>query len=119
MSARILVIEDDGGILAMLDRGLHVAGHLAAFAGDLASARHAWTDDYDIVLLDVMLPDGNGLDLLAERRSIGDRTPVVLLSAREEGELRERAASAGADEFLAKPFAYADLLACIERLTRQ
>jgi len=64
-----------------------------------------------------MLPDGNGIELLAARRAAGDATPTVLLSAREEAALRDRATAAGATAYLTKPFAYADLLACVEELT--
>ena len=117
MRARLLVIEDDAGIRAMLERGLRVAGHEPTFAGDLTEGRTIWDDAFDLVLLDVMLPDGNGLELLAERRSAGDRTPVVLLTAREEAQLRERASAAGATAFLAKPFAYDELLVLIATLT--
>jgi DNA-binding response OmpR family regulator len=103
----------------MLERGLGIAGHQVVFADTLAAARAAWTsvDAYDIVLLDVMLPDGDGIDLLTARRAQGDRTPTVLLTAREEAELRERAAAAGADAYLSKPFAYPELLACISRFS--
>ncbi len=118
MTIRILVVEDDRGIRRVIERGLGLAGHEPLFADDVAGARALWSSDgFDLVLLDVMLPDGNGLELLAERRAAGDRTPVVLLSAREEAELRDRASSAGATEYLKKPFAYRDLLACVARLT--
>lgn len=117
MSARVLVVEDDAGVRRVIERGLRLAGHVPAFAGDLASGRALWSDGaFDVVLLDVMLPDGNGIDLLAERRAAGDTVPVVLLSAREEAELRERATVAGATDYLPKPFAYVDLLACVRRL---
>jgi two-component system, OmpR family, response regulator QseB len=115
--SRILVIEDDAGIRAMLERGLRVGGHEATMAQDVSSGRRAWSSDpFDLVLLDVMLPDGDGIDLLAERRAAGDGTPTVLLTAREEAELKERASLAGASAYLPKPFAYAELLACIRRL---
>ena len=120
MSSRILVVEDDPGIVTMLERGLRLAGHRVTAATDLDAARAAWHDPthWDLVLLDVMLPDGDGIELLGERRAVGDATPCVLVTAREEDDLRDRAAAAGADEYLPKPFAYTDLLACIERLTR-
>jgi DNA-binding response OmpR family regulator len=117
MSVRVLIVEDDRGIRRVIERGLSLAGHVTVFGEDLAAGRSLWTDDrYDLVLLDVMLPDGNGIELLAERRAAGDPTPVVLLSAREEAELRVRGSAAGATGYLKKPFAYADLLDCVERL---
>ena len=116
MTGRILVVEDDGGIRRVIERGLRLAGHDPTFAQDLAAGRERWTDAaYDLVLLDVMLPDGNGIELLAERRAAGDATPVVLLSAREAADLRDRAIEAGATDYLKKPFAYGDLLACVAR----
>ena len=116
MSVRVLVVEDDAGIRRVIERGLRLAGHATTFAEDVAGARDQWAAGrYDVVLLDVMLPDGDGIELLAERRAAGDLTPVVLLSAREEGELGGRAASAGATDYLKKPFAYGDLLACVAR----
>jgi two-component system, OmpR family, response regulator QseB len=119
MSARILVVEDDGGIVTMLRRGLRLAGHEVSVAPDLAGARDLWVADgrWDVVLLDVMLPDGDGLELLAERRAAGDQTPCVLVTAREEGDLHDRATAGGASAVLPKPFAYADLLALVDRLT--
>ena len=115
MSLRILAVEDDLGIRRLLERGLRLAGHQVVTAEDVATGRTAWeSGGYDVVLLDVMLPDGDGIALLDERRSAGDRTPAVLLTAREEGELSERAHAAGASAHLAKPFAYAELLRCLE-----
>lgn len=116
MSGRILVVEDDGGIRRVIERGLRLAGHVPTLADDLASGRDRWAvGAYDLVLLDVMLPDGDGLELLAELRAAGDATPVVLLSAREAADLRDRATGAGATDYLKKPFAYDDLLACVSR----
>jgi DNA-binding response OmpR family regulator len=117
--AHILVVEDDPGVRAVLERGLRLAGHVPIMAEDLAGGRAEWASKrFDLVLLDVMLPDGDGLTLLAERRRAGDETPTLLLTAREESELHQRAALAGATDYLAKPFAYADLLARVERLAR-
>jgi DNA-binding response OmpR family regulator len=118
MRARILVVEDDEGIRRTIARGLRVAGHDPAFATGAADGRARWAESsWHLVLLDVMLPDGNGLELLDERRRAGDRTLVVLLSAREEADLRSRAVAAGASDYLKKPFAYADLLALVARYT--
>ncbi|HSI99765.1 MAG TPA: response regulator, partial [Patescibacteria group bacterium] len=95
--ARILVVEDDRGIATMLERGLRLAGHRVTLAAGVGEARTAWVaEPFDLVLLDVMLPDGDGIELLAERRAAGDEVPAVLLTAREEGELHERADRAGA-----------------------
>lgn len=116
-ATRILVVEDDRGIATMLKRGLRLAGHHVTVADRAASARATWeAGRFDLVLLDVMLPDGDGIDLLAERRAAGDDVPAVLLTAREEAELHERAGRAGATDYLPKPFAYADLLALVRRL---
>ena len=115
--ARILVVEDDRGIATMLGRGLRVAGHAVTVVGGVEEARTEWVAGrFDVVLLDVMLPDGDGIELLAERRATGDDVPAVLLTAREEAELHDRADRAGATAYLPKPFAYADLLALIERV---
>ncbi len=116
MSARVLAVEDDAGIASVLLRGLRLAGHEPSLAATAEAARVAWRNgSFDLVLLDVMLPDGDGLDVLAESRAMGDSTPVVLLTAREEAELTVRAVAAGAAGHLAKPFAFADLVACVER----
>jgi len=64
----------------------------------------------------VMLPGINGIDLCAERRAAGDRTPVIVLTARDEDRVRERGAAAGADAFVLKPFKYADLVGIVARL---
>lgn len=116
MRARVLAVEDDARIASVLERGLRLGGHEVTIAATALEGSAAWRSGaFDLVLLDVMLPDGDGLDLLAEARSAGDATPVVLLSAREEAELARRAVPSGASAYLAKPFAYADLLACVER----
>ncbi|HEX2883944.1 MAG TPA: response regulator transcription factor [Candidatus Limnocylindria bacterium] len=117
MSRRILVVEDDPGVRSVLDRGLRLAGYEPTLAVDIAGARARWAEGpWDLVLLDVMLPDGDGLDLLTDRRTAGDATPVVLLSAREETELRARAQAAGVDASIGKPFSYQELLDTVRGL---
>jgi DNA-binding response OmpR family regulator len=118
--ARVLVVEDDRGIATMLERGLRLAGHEVVTSPTMAAGRSTWESGaFELVILDVMLPDGDGIDLLAERRAEGDETPALLLTAREEADLRERADRAGASAYLPKPFAYADLLTTVERLIRR
>jgi two-component system, OmpR family, response regulator QseB len=117
MSARILVVEDDPGVRRVLERGLRLAGHVVTMTEDVAGGRAAWAGGtFDLVLLDVMLPDGDGIALLTERRLAGDATPTILVTAREESELHQRAVAAGATDYLAKPFVYTDLLERIEAL---
>jgi DNA-binding response OmpR family regulator len=116
VSVAVLVIEDDARVRGVLDRGLRLAGHRPILAEDLRAGRQRWeAGGFDVVLLDVMLPDGNGIDLLSERRAAGDPTPAIVLTARDEADLRDRATDAGASDFLTKPFAYGDLVACIAR----
>jgi two-component system, OmpR family, response regulator QseB len=116
MRRRILVIEDDEGIGSVLERGLELAGYDVTVAATARSGRAAWrTGGFDLILLDLMLPDGNGLDLLDECRATGDTTPVVLLTAREPLNAAEQTRSDTADARLMKPFDYAELVACVDR----
>jgi two-component system response regulator QseB len=113
--SRILLIEDDQRVQAVVALGLSLGGHEILRADNLAGGREAWeTEEVDVVILDLMLPDGDGIDLLAERRSAGDSTPVLLLTARDVHQLGDRAV--GASAHLGKPFAYAELLDVVQRL---
>ena len=117
MRGRILVVEDDAGIARILRRGLSLQGLEVEVAEDGPRGREAWaTGGFDLVILDVMLPGVDGIDLCAERRAAGDGTPVLVLTAREDDSIRGRGRAAGADAFLAKPFAYAELLETVGRL---
>ncbi len=110
MSARILVVEDDPPIASVLERGLALAGYAVEVAEDGPSGLARWMGgDWSAVVLDVMLPGMDGVDVCGARRAEGDRTPVLMLTARDDEVLREAARAAGADAFLTKPFAYADL----------
>jgi DNA-binding response OmpR family regulator len=118
MTQRILVIEDDRPIAIVLERGLVLAGYTVELAEDGPSGLARWTEGgWSVVVLDMMLPGMDGVTLCATRRGQGDRTPVVLLTARDDEQLRGAARAAGADEFLTKPFVYADLVATLERLS--
>ena len=114
---RILVVEDDPRIAAILHRGLQARGFEVTVAEDGSRGRAAWeADRFDAVLLDVMLPGIDGISLCAERRRAGDRTPVIMLSAREDDDARTRGLAAGAADYVTKPFSYRDLLSRLDRL---
>lgn len=101
---RILVIEDDPVLLDGLEAGLGLLGATVDTVSLCADAHAALgTTTFDAVVLDLMLPDGSGLDLLAKIRSAGDRTPVLLLTALDEVSDRVRGLDAGADDYLGKP----------------
>ncbi len=114
---RVLVIEDDARIAHLLKRGLGLKDLDVTVAEDGDAGRQAWTTgEYDVILLDVMLPGIDGISLCKERRAAGDTTPVILLTARGEESARDRGIAAGATDYVTKPFAYADLTGRIYRL---
>jgi two-component system, OmpR family, copper resistance phosphate regulon response regulator CusR len=117
---RILVIEDESKVARAVRDGLRAEGYGAEVAatGDdgLALARR---DPFDLVVLDLMLPGRGGLDVLAELRRAGDATPVLVLTARDTVADRVSGLDAGADDYLVKPFAFAELLARVRALLRR
>ena len=118
MNARVLVVEDDPPIASVLERGLALAGYTVDVAEDGPSGLARWSEGgWTAVVLDVMLPGMDGVAVCAARRAAGDPTPVLLLTARDDDELREAARACRADAFLTKPFAYADLLATLRRIS--
>jgi two-component system OmpR family response regulator len=117
---RILVIEDDVSIAAFVSRGLREAG----FAVDTAADGHeglakATSASYDAAIVDLMLPGRDGLSVVAELRRNGFTTPVLMLTARRSVEDRVRGLESGADDYLIKPFAFAELLARVHALIRR
>lgn len=125
---RILWMEDDAVLRETVRRSLTDAGHRVDAAGHLAEGRHFWSvQSYDAVLLDLNLPltgqsgaeQGSGLDLLRERRRRGDRTPVLVLTARNRTEERIAGLDAGADDYLGKPFDLAEVDARLRALVRR
>ncbi|MEY2621183.1 MAG: hypothetical protein RIT26_1003 [Pseudomonadota bacterium] len=125
---RILWMEDDAVLREMVWRSLTDAGHRVDVAGHIADGRHFWSvQTYDAVLLDLNLPlsgqagsdQGSGLDLLRERRRRGDRTPVLVLTARNRTEERIAGLDAGADDYLGKPFDLAEVDARLRALVRR
>jgi DNA-binding response OmpR family regulator len=117
---RILVVEDERKIAGFLSRGLGEEGHRVDVVGDLAAARTAVeAADYDLMLVDRMLPDGDGLALVRELRRRRVATPAICLTARDRVEERVEGLSGGADDYLVKPFAFEELLARIAAVTRR
>ena len=117
---RILVVEDHLDTRRMLEGALREAGHAVVAAPDLETARNRLAEGgFQVVLLDWMLPDGSGPDLCRQMRRDGDTTPVLVLTARGGVEDRVEGLDAGADDYLRKPFAVAELLARVRALTRR
>ena len=117
---RILLVEDDPVLRAVIHSSLADAGHRVDEAGTLAVARHLWhVQPFDAVLLDLNLPDGSGLSALREARARGDRTPVLVLTARNRTEERVAGLDAGADDYLGKPFELSEVEARLRALVRR
>lgn len=117
---RILVVEDDPILSDGLRVGLGMFGVTLDVVANCADGRAAVAStEFDAVVLDLMLPDGSGLDLLAELRSRGDRTPVLLLTALDQVSDRIRGLDAGADDYLGKPFDLDELAARVRAISRR
>lgn len=116
---RILVVEDEKKIAGFLQRGLAEEGHRVDVAGDLAAARAALSETYDLLIVDRMLPDGDGLSVVRELRRQRKPTHAICLTARDRIEERVEGLYGGADDYLVKPFELAELLARIAAVTRR
>jgi len=117
---RILVVEDEPKIAGFLTRGLEGEGHRVDVVSDLEAARLAVrVERYDLLLVDRMLPDGDGLAVVRELRRDNDRTPAICLTARDRVEERVEGLYGGADDYLVKPFEFDELLARIAAVTRR
>jgi two-component system OmpR family response regulator len=117
---RILVIEDDAVAASYLLKGLGECGHVVDHAADgeqgLEMAR---SSDYDVLIVDRMLPRLDGLRMIEQLRAADDLTPVLVLSALGEVDQRVEGLKAGGDDYLTKPFAFAELLARVDALARR
>lgn len=120
MTGRVLIVEDDDAIATGLALNLKLAGHASAIARDGVEAlKHAEDEDFALILLDINLPKKNGLEVLTALRQADNLVPVIVLSARE-GEFDKVAAlRLGADDYVTKPFALAELLARIDAVLRR
>jgi two-component system, OmpR family, response regulator len=117
---RVLVVEDETRMAALLKRGLEEEGYAVDVAADGTEGLWLTTEhDYGVILLDAMLPGVDGFEVCARLRSLNKWAPVVMLTARDSIEDRVRGLDAGADDYLVKPFAFAELLARVRALLRR
>jgi len=116
----ILLIEDDSRVAAFVAKSLKEEGHLVEHCADGETGlTQASAERYDAIVLDRMLPRLSGLEVLEAIRGTGDATPVLVLSALGDTEERVRGLRAGSDDYLAKPFSVAELVARVEALGRR
>ena len=117
---RILVVEDERVAAEVLARGLREHAYAVDVAADGAAAlEQAATNDYDLILLDVLLPRVNGIDVCRRLRAGGLATPILMLTARGEPDQRVEGLDVGADDYLAKPYHFPELLARVRALLRR
>lgn len=117
---KILIVEDDNYLREITVRSLEKERYVVSQAPDYRTALQKIEDyDYDCILLDIMLPDGSGLDLLEELRALGKRTNVIILSAKDSLEDKVNGLELGADDYLPKPYHLAELHARIRSLLRR
>ncbi len=116
---RVLIIEDEQALRRNLQRGLEEEGYQVIPAASIGEARSALAHDPDLILLDLVLPDGNGLDWLREFRTQKYRQPVLIVTARDSIADRVQGLDAGGDDYLVKPFSFHELLARLRALGRR
>jgi two-component system, OmpR family, response regulator MprA len=117
---QILVVDDEPAVRDSLDRALRLEGYQVDLAADGAEALSSLTDESpDAVVLDLMMPRVDGLEVCRRMRQAGDRTPVLMLTARDAIDDRVAGLDAGADDYLVKPFALRELLARLRALLRR
>jgi two-component system response regulator MprA len=116
----VLVVDDDPAVRASLRRALRLEGYSVGLAGDGAEALAAVDADApDVIVLDLMMPPPDGLEVCRRLRRAGNRTPILMLTAREAVGNRVEGLDAGADDYVVKPFALAELLARLQALLRR
>jgi DNA-binding response OmpR family regulator len=118
--ANILIVEDEPQVSALLVEQLHADGFAAAVAsGGHAALAMAEADDYDLCVLDLGLPDTDGLSVLSELRARGRRMPIVILTARADVGDTVAGLEAGADDYIAKPFRIDEVMARVRARLRE
>lgn len=117
---RILVIEDEKKVAGFIKTGLEQESYAVDIAYDGIEGEHfAQANEYDAVILDIMLPKKSGFEVLKELKALGVKAPVLLLTARDSVEDRVKGLDLGADDYLTKPFAFEELLARLRVLMRR
>jgi DNA-binding response OmpR family regulator len=117
---KVLIIEDEEKIARALQRGLEQERFSAEIALDgAAGLAAAEADEYDVIILDRMLPEMDGMEVCRSLRARGDKTPILMLTAKDQVRDRVAGLNAGADDYLVKPFAFEELLARIRALLRR
>ena len=119
-SMKILIVEDQDRLGNFLERGLKECAYTVTWVRTCQDARDALADStYDVIVLDLGLPDGDGIDLLRQWRGSGFNEPVLILSARDTLADRIKGLDIGADDYLPKPFSFEELLARVRSLVRR
>ncbi|MFT4620030.1 MAG: two-component system response regulator TctD [Sulfitobacter sp.] len=117
---RFLLVEDNAQLAAAVVDRLTLDGHVVDHAGRIGEAEdYTATTDYDLILLDIMLPDGDGRTFLSRHRAARDETPVIVLTARSEVSDRVGMLDLGADDYLTKPFDFSELEARVRAVLRR
>jgi two-component system, OmpR family, response regulator len=116
---RVLVVDDDEDVRSVVGRALARDGHSVLMAASLGESRRVIEGGVDLVVLDLMLPDGSGLELCREMRADQNSLPILILTARTPVERRVEGLDAGADDYLTKPFALPELRARVRALGRR
>jgi two-component system response regulator MprA len=117
---RVLLVDDDRAVRESIERALHLEGYDVDCVGaGMPALERQRTEPADAVVLDLRLPDLDGLDVCRQLRAKGDRTPILMLTARDAVDERVEGLDAGADDYVVKPFALAELLARLRALLRR
>lgn len=117
---RVLIVEDQALIGKALKKGLTEEAFAVDWVTTLEEGEHLATEfEYDTLILDLMLPDGSGLDLLSRLRKQGHRTPVLILTAKDTIQDKVQGFNLGTDDYVAKPFAFEEVLSRVRALTRR
>lgn len=117
---KVLLVEDELTLGEYIKKGLTEAGFIVAHHPNGLDGHHAlMTEDFGVIIMDVMLPDISGFELVRNYRAAGKRTPVLFLTAKDDLEDKVRGIEIGGDDYLTKPFAFAELLVRIKSLLRR